>query len=104
MQSNYSVFISIDLRNKRIDIINLFDLSLKLRFHGDTEIRKSKTYFQDFEQEFKIISSNRSKYEILYFNISKEKFEKLLDQNYYIIKDKTIEKFLIEENFEEYLI
>lgn len=104
MQSSYSVFISIDLHNKCIDVINLFDLSLKLRFHGDTKIRKAKTEFEDFEQELKMISNHRSNYEILYFNISKEKFEKLLDQNYYIIKDKTIQKFLTEESFEEYLI
>ena len=104
MQSNYSIFILIDLYDKHIHVINLFDLSLKQRFNGDTKIKKSKTEFESFEEEFKYICRNRSKHEILYFNISKEKFEKLLDENYYIIKDKTIEKFLIEENFEEYLI
>lgn len=104
MQSDYSIFILINLNNKHVNIINLFDLSLKIRFHGDTKIRNTKTEFEDFEQEFKIISSDRSKHEILYFNISKEKFEKILDQNYYIIKNKTIERFLIEENFVEYLI
>jgi hypothetical protein len=49
MQSNYSIFILINLSDKHVNVINLFDLSLKLRFHGDIKIRESKTEFESFE-------------------------------------------------------